>query len=437
MTMSYEEALQYLHSTGKFGINLGLKRIEKLLELMGNPERRYKTVHITGTNGKGSTTAITAAVLQASGIRTGMYTSPHLLEYTERIVIDGHPITQQAFGEIIDYTRPFIETMLTEGWEHPTEFEILTAAAFHCFAAAGVEYAVIEVGLGGLLDSTNVIRPEAAVITNVTLEHTDRCGTTVAEIAGHKAGIIKKNSPVVTAASKEALAVIRKQAALMEAPLFILGEDFTSDWKAGSDGRQQVTVQTKAYGSSENLQLRLLGRHQAANCAVAVMTLKLLVRKDSRITEATIAAGVAAAVWPGRFELFAGRPAILIDGAHNAAGAQALRQTLDDVYGGRRITFVLGILRDKDVRAITGTLIRTEDEAITVAPLSERAEDPGELAALITASRVQSASTVEAAIGLAVEWAGQDGIVCVCGSLYLVGTARNIILSRQTTVPWV
>jgi len=435
MEMTYEQALLYLESTGKFGINLGLKRIEKMLELMGNPERCYNTVHITGTNGKGSTTAITAAILQASGIKTGMYTSPHLIEYTERIVIDGHPITQQEFGRIVAYTKQFIEQMVTEGWEHPTEFEILTAAAFHCFAVAGVEYAVIEVGLGGLLDSTNVILPQVSVITNVTLEHTDRCGTTVTEIAGHKAGIIKSGIPVVTAAVGPALEVIRSRAAAENAPLFVMDSDFSGERLAGENGLQQVTVRTKLYGDNADLPLTLAGRHQAANCTVAVMAVKILARKDRRITDEAIARGVAGAVWPGRFELFIGQPVIIIDGAHNAAGAQALRQTLDEVYSGRRITFVLGILQDKDISGITNTLIRPDDEVITVAPLSVRAADPRELAAAITASRIEAASTVEGAISKAADWAGQTGVICISGSLYLVGTARNIILSRQTTVP--
>lgn len=437
MNMTYEQALSYLSSTGKFGINLGLKRIEKLLELMDHPERSYKTVHITGTNGKGSTTALTAAILQASGIKTGMYTSPHLIEYTERMVVDGEPISQDDFGQSIAYTRQFIDQMVDQGWEHPTEFEILTAAAFYYFAAAGVEYAVIEVGLGGLLDSTNVITPEVAVITNVTLEHTDRCGSTVSEIAGHKAGIIKKGIPVVTAAAGRSLEVICNQAVKMQSPLFMLGRDFFGEWMGAKDGWQQVAVRTNLYGSNTGLWMKLLGRHQIANCAAAVMAAKILAQQEIRITDSAISKGIAAAAWPGRFELFAGRPVVIIDGAHNVAGAEALRQTLDEVFGQRRITFVLGILQDKDISGITNALIRSSDEVITVAPVSVRAADPKVVAAGIVADRIEAASTVEEAISQAVQWAGSDGIVCICGSLYLVGTARKFIVSRQSTIPWV
>ena len=229
--MTYEQALSYLASVAKFGIQPGLHRIEKLLALMGNPERQYRTIHVTGTNGKGSTTAFIAAILNAAGIRTGMFTSPHLVDYTERIVISGNMISEHDFAAAIQYTSQYVEIMTADGYDHPTEFEILTAAAFYHFAVTQVEYAVIEVGMGGLLDSTNVIRPQAAVITNVAVEHTDRCGATVAEIAAHKAGIIKPDMPVITAAKGEALNIIYSQADNLHAPLFSIDRDFFVQWK--------------------------------------------------------------------------------------------------------------------------------------------------------------------------------------------------------------
>lgn len=422
--MTYEEALAYLAGLGKFGINLGLARIEKLLALMRRPDRRFKTIHITGTNGKGSTTAMLAAILRAGGIRTGMYTSPHLIEYSERFQVNGRPISREAFAEAIAYTRRFVEAMAAEGWEHPTEFEVLTAAAFYYFAAAGVEYAVIEVGLGGLLDSTNVIEPEVAVITNVTLEHTDRCGSTVGEIARHKAGIIKQGVPVVTAAGGEALTVIEAAAAAGKAPLFVLGRDFTVT-PAGREGwRQQVAIASREHGDLGRFSLALLGRHQAANAGLAVMAALVLGQREKRLTLEAIKDGLAAVSWPGRFEVAPGEPTLVIDGAHNPDGAAVLRATLDEVFPGRPVVFLLGILADKDIAGITSVLIRPVDSVIAVRPASERAADPSLVTAGLTAAKVEAAASIAAGLTRAREFAGPAGLVCVAGSLYLIGAAK-------------
>ncbi|MDR3590223.1 MAG: bifunctional folylpolyglutamate synthase/dihydrofolate synthase [Negativicutes bacterium] len=425
--MTYDQALEYLASLNKFGMNFGLERIEKLLELMRHPERRFKSIHITGTNGKGSTTAMLAAILTASGIKTARYTSPHLLDYTERMTINSEPAARSAFAEAIAHTSRFVAEMTAGGWEHPTEFEVLTAAAFHYFAAAGVEYAVIEVGLGGLLDSTNVIIPELAVITNVTLEHTDRCGNTVAEIAHHKAGIIKQGAPVITAAAGEALAVIGKTAADKAAPLYVAGRDFTG-LGSGLTGRcQSVTVTTRRYGDLGPFSLALLGRHQAENCALAVMASRVLAEREPRITTAAIGQALSTVVWPGRFEVVGNQPTVILDGAHNPDGARALRATLDEVCPGREIVFLLGVLADKDVVGITGALIRAEDAAVVVRPESERAADPAAVARLLATSRVQTVASIEEGYARALGLAGPDGVVCVAGSLYLIGAARAVI----------
>lgn len=427
--MTYEEALAYLASLGKFGINLGLGRIEKLLELMRRPERRFRTIHVTGTNGKGSTTAMLAAILQAAGLRTGMYTSPHLADYTERFQVNGQPISREAFAEAIAYTRRFVDEMTAAGWEHPTEFEVLTAAAFYWFAAAGVDYAVIEVGLGGLLDSTNVIVPEVAVITNVTLEHTDRCGSTVAEIAGHKAGIIKEGVPVVTAAAGEALAIIEATAAVKKAPLTVRGRDFSAEAAGRQGWRQQVSIASRRHGRLGNFRLALLGRHQAANAGLAVMASLVLGEREGRLTAAAIAAGLESVRWPGRFEVFPGEPLVVIDGAHNPDGAAVLRATLDEVFPGQAVVFLLGILADKDIAGITGTLIRPVDSVVAVRPASERAADPERVMAGLAAARVEAAASIAAGLARVRELAGPAGLVCVAGSLYLIGAVRSQLTS--------
>ncbi len=425
--MTYDQALEYLASLNKFGMNFGLERIEKLLELMRHPERRFKAIHVTGTNGKGSTTAMLSGILTASGIKTARYTSPHLTDYTERMTVDDEPVAKGAFAEAIAHTSRFVAEMTAAGWEHPTEFEVLTAAAFHYFAAAGAEYAVIEAGLGGLLDSTNVITPELAVITNVTLEHTDRCGNTVAEIAGHKAGIIKQGIPVVTAAAGEALTVIEAAAAAKAASLSVFGRDFAG-MSVGLTGRcQAVSVTTREYGDLGEFTLALLGRHQAENCTLAVMAAHVLAQREPRITPGAMRRALAGVVWPGRFEVVAESPTVILDGAHNPDGARVLRATLDEIYPGRKIVFLLGILADKDVAGITRALVRPADVVVVVRPDSERAAEPEAVARLLAASSVQTAASIAEGCVRARELAGPDGVVCVAGSLYLIGAARVAI----------
>jgi dihydrofolate synthase/folylpolyglutamate synthase len=436
--MTYEEALKYLEHLGKFGINLGLKRIEQLLSLMKNPERRFKTIHIAGTNGKGSTTAMLASVLQAAGIRTGMYISPHLIEYTERIVVDGRPVSRRQFAGAVEYVKQWADYMTAHGGEHPTQFEVLTAAAFYHFSLAEVEYAVIEVGLGGLLDSTNVIIPELSVITNVTLDHTDRCGSTIAEIAGHKAGVIKSGVPVVTGAQDEALAVIAAKAAEKSAPLYVRGRDFTGRSAGIEAFRQKVAVTIGECAPACDYEMGLLGRHQADNCALAVMAASILGRSDGRITGSAVRGGLAEVSWPGRFEIFAGEPVIVIDGAHNPAGAKVLRNTLDELFPGKNIVFLLGILKDKDIAGIVTALIRPADSVVVAAPLSDRAGDTQDIAREITAQHVETAATIRQGFGRAISLGRSlDNVVCAAGSLYLIGTVRQFVVGRQKSGRWI
>lgn len=427
--MTYEQALEYLASLNKFGINFGLARIEKLLSLMGHPERRFKVVHITGSNGKGSTSAMLEAILRASGIKTALYTSPHLVEYTERMMVNGQPIDRQEFAAAIEYTGNLVAAMACSGNEHPTEFEVLTAAAFHYFAAAAVDYAVIEVGLGGLLDSTNVVIPEAAVITNVTLEHTDRCGSTVAEIARHKAGIIKQGVPVITAAKGAALEVIQAEAVDKAAPLYSLGQDFSAAVTRQEGYRQVVAVTTSRYGALGHFTTNLLGWHQAENSAVGVMTSLILAEKEPKITLAAIRAGLAEVYWPGRFEVVEDQPVVVIDGAHNPDGARVLRRTLDEVFSGKNITFLLGILADKDIGGITSELVRSSDDVVIVRPLSDRGAEPEAVATQLggRAKAIELAASIGEGYKKARLLAGPGGVVCVTGSLYLIGPARKVV----------
>ena len=430
--MNYKQALSYLETLATFGIKPGLARIEKLLSLMGQPQLRYRTIHVTGTNGKGSTTAMLAAILKAAGIKTGMYTSPHLVSYTERFLIDGQPASEEEFAEALAETAPFVEEMMADGEEQPTEFEVLTAAVFHYFAKKGVEWAVIEVGLGGLLDSTNVIIPQASVITNVMLDHTDRCGTTLQEIAVHKAGIIKPGVPVITAAAEEVMDVIREKAAECHAPVYQKGLDFQAVCVGHEGARQKIQVTVREFQFSEVVEIPLIGVYQAENCANAVMAALCLQKNEPRITNAAIHNGLREVAWPGRAEVLGMEPVTIVDGAHNPAGAKALRETLDSVFPGRPITFLFGVLGDKDRHGIIAELIYPADTVVVVSPLSPRAMPAVELATEITAAHIEVAETIADGLQRAKQLAGKDGILCAAGSLYLIGFVRSLIVDGQT-----
>ena len=427
--MTYQESIAYLEGLSRFGIRLGLERMQELVIRLGHPEKKYPTIHITGTNGKGSTTACLAAILQEAGFRTGMYTSPHLERYTERMRIDGLEVEEAVFAHAIEQTAAAAREMERDGLEHPTQFEVLTAAAFVMFAAMKVDYAVIEVGLGGSLDSTNVIESRVAVITNVTLEHEDRCGSTVREIAEHKAGIIKKNSRVLTAAQGEALEVIRRRAADCGAVVQVLGEEWQAQMQSVSlTGIAWMLQQPN--GSSWPLQARLVGEHQVYNASLAVMA--ALTVRETAVNQEAVARGLAKACWPGRFEVLRTQPPLVVDGAHNPAGAAVLRRTLDQVFPGREVLFLLGILKDKDIEGITGLLVREQDRVIAVRPLSERAAEAGDLASHFPPHQVEAVPDWEEGVNRLLELAEQEPrkVACVAGSLYLLGAVRPILLQK-------
>jgi dihydrofolate synthase/folylpolyglutamate synthase len=425
--MTYEAALAYLESLATFGSQLGLARIEKLLDLMGNPQNCYKTLHVTGTNGKGSTAAMLTAILTTAGISTALYTSPHLAHYTERMRINNSEVSRQEFAAVIACTACFVAQMVQAGFEHPTEFEVLTAAAFQLFAEKKVEYAVIEVGLGGLLDSTNVIIPELSIITNVALDHTDRCGTTVEQIAIHKAGIIKQGRPVITAATGAALQVITQQAVKFSSVLTVYGKDFFSEVVSRNLAGQKIRFVDQR--TKLTAQTPLLGAHQAVNGALALAAALTLSQQDRRVTEAVLQQGLEHTNWPGRFEVCHSNPVVIFDGAHNPAGVKVLRRTLTEYFPDRSVVFVLGILRDKAIAEMLTELLSPQDKVVVTLPLSERACPAGDVAQQIQQLGIIAAVQVEnnicEALASARQLAGPEGIVCVAGSLYLIGAARG------------
>lgn len=433
--MNYEESLAYLESLNIFGIKLGLERIQKLLARLELPQERYRTIHVTGTNGKGSVSAMLAGILRHSGIHTGFYSSPHLVSYTERIRVDGQAISEQEFADCLSSIKVYIDQMVADGEECPTQFEVLTALAFFYFAIKHVEYAVIEVGLGGLLDSTNVIVPEVSIITNVTLEHADRCGGTLEGVAHHKAGIIKDDVPVVTAAQGVALDIIRQQAEEKNADIFVAGEDFSAEFISCESNFQRLEFSSGLLGAvKEPYTLHLLGKHQIENAAVAVMAAKLIHNLDDRITNKTIDDALSLVSWPARFErVEMGRQKIIIDGAHNPAGMVALRESLDLYYPAEERVLLLGILKDKDIDTMLDILLRPNDTVVVTVPHSDRASDSQLLAGKVAAhvQHVEAVADNDEAMNRALELANGEKLLVMAGSLYLVGELRKMLLDKK------
>ena len=476
--MNYQESLAYLDELNVFGISLGLVRIEKLLELMGNPQNDYKTIHVTGTNGKGSVSAMVASTLKAAGISCGLYISPHLESYTELIQIDGHWCSEDEFATALTVVKDLCEFMKGAGDEQPTQFEVITAAAFWLFKKKGVEYAVIEVGLGGLLDSTNVIVPEVSVITNVTFEHGDKCGGTLEGVAKHKAGIIKEGVPVVTGAAGMPLDIIKKTAQEKHSQIYVMNEDFSGEalrplaqlsippalgmTAAGQADRSFTDMQIEALAklpmthvAGENRQLvafhgngavlgnmdyrlALLGLHQVGNSALAASAVMVLAENDLRLTQRAIKRGMENVKWPGRFELMEGyAPKLLIDGAHNPAGIETLRKSLDYYFPGEKRIFVFGVLHDKDYREMFKILLKPDDILILTTPESDRAANPLEIIELPEVAQKEAVAEPEEALKRGIELAKEldseerPAMTICAGSLYLIGALRSMIVKNK------
>lgn len=437
--MNYEESVAYLEQAASFGIKPGLERIEAMLKKLGNPETAYKVIHVTGTNGKGSVVAMITSVLENAQLRVGRYISPHLLDYTERIYICGHDISREDFAKAATVVRKAAEEIIADGVEAPTEFELLTAMAFWYFKEQKVDYAVMEVGMGGLYDSTNVILPVVSVITNVAMDHMKYLGNTLQEIAHQKAGIIKEGIPVVTAAQHVALKQLKKEAHEKKSRIYFYGRDFEIDsrnpWKHG----QVVTVKRK--DMPKELEKSLLfvpfvGAHQAVNAAVATMALSIIMKQDDRVNENDLREGLARTRWQGRFEIHDVKGVTYImDGAHNPAGAEALMEALEEQYPDKRRLFVFTSLADKDTETVIQLLIRKGDKVFACEAPTPRARKPEEIGAMIKAQKIDAAfmaePSVKAALEDATKEAGAGDIVLICGSLYILGDAIRFIEEKE------
>jgi len=421
--MNYPDSVRFLYSLGNEvkTAKYGLERIRTLLGALGNPQRLRRMVHVAGTNGKGSTCAMIQSGLRAGGFRTGLFTSPHLVEPTERVRIGGCPVSAEEFSAAFDRVHACAERLLDQGAIdfHPTYFETVTAMAFVLFQEKRTEAVVVEVGLGGRLDATNVVDPELCVITPVDFDHEALLGKSLEAIAREKAGILKPGVPAVFAAQRpEAQAALDERAAELSIDVVRAQQEWRiENVSYTARGSTFLAQSTKPV----HVECPLAGTHQAANAIVAIAALNKLGVSASHIEK-----GIAATRWPGRLDCVSASPEIILDGAHNPAGARALADYIRQFYGGRDIVMIYGAMRDKAVAEMAGSLFPLAGEIIATAPHQARAVDPETIRALAEHSRVQTACDLAAA--LAIARAGSSGrVIFVTGSLFLVGEALALL----------
>jgi len=417
--MTGQEAIEYIHSRNWEKHAPGLYRIQELMEKLGNPQRELKFIHVAGTNGKGSTCALLDSVLRAAGYRVGLNTSPYIMTFHERIRVDGEMISDEALAALVERVRPVAESMA----EQPTEFELITAIALLYFKEQMCDIVVLEVGLGGALDASNVIdAPEAAVLTAMGMDHMALLGPTQADIAREKAGVIKNGGTVVSCGGcPEADEVFFRRCAGLGAHLIEVDFSTLRNVELSLNGAEFD------FGTRTGMRISLAGTYQVRNAALAITTLEALREKGWKISEEALRAGLETAHWAGRFEVLSQNPVFLLDGAHNAHGMRAAVESLKALLPERKLIFVLGVLADKDMEEMLDLLAPLAQRVFAVRPESPRAMEAQELCCLLAARAVETVpcGTVEEAVASAVAEAGETGAVCALGSLYMSGAVRR------------
>lgn len=421
----YELCLDRIYKLGRFGIKLELDTIRNILRFLNNPHKNYRMIHVAGTNGKGSTATYLASVLQQAGFKTGIYTSPHLVRFNERICINGRQISDEDVVSVYEAVDA-----VDIGKRKATFFEIATAMAFYYFAREGVDWAVIETGMGGRFDATNVIRPELSVITNLSIEHTDYLGSTIKDLAREKGGIIKPGTPVVTAVSQPSgLGVLEETAERNNAPLFRFKKDFSIRKAAG---KKTYTYQG-IHHTFKDIIKPLPGDHQRENLSLALAGLELVFErlrdKDPRyqLTPDLVEKGLAQARWPGRLERIMEKPLVILDGAHNLKAAQLLAAYLRQTLKEKSLTLVLGILDDKPHDEMLKLLVPLADRVVVTQAKIDRSIKSDVLAAAVKKifpGEVVVIDRVSEAVSYAISTASQDDAICIAGSLYVAGEAK-------------
>jgi dihydrofolate synthase / folylpolyglutamate synthase len=431
--MDYQAALDYILKFSDYerqprsSLVWDLRRIEKLLERLGNPQFAARTVHVAGTKGKGSTSAMIASILTRAGYRTGLYTSPHLFSFTERIQIDGRPISDEDFARLTTSLQPDVEAVNRDGGlGELTTFELLTALAFVYYREIKADFQVMEVGLGGRLDATNVVKPEVCVITNISFDHMDILGDTLAKIATEKAGIIKPGCVVVCSPQfPEALEIIRNTCLKQGVRLVCVGADVT--WQAGGLDTERQSFRLKGLSRDYDLTIPLLGLHQIENAAAAVVAVEALSLKGARVPPSSISSGLAQVSWPGRLQVLGQKPWLIVDSAHNAYSIKRLGEALHRHFKFDRVILILGTSSNKDIAGIVA-----ESAALTNHVILTQSHNPRALASSLLAAEFAErgvkpaiASDIASALNMASDMAASRDLVCVTGSVFLVAEAME------------
>ena len=419
--MNASQAIEYIHSVCWKGSIPGLGRTQTLLKKMGNPEKKLKFVHIAGTNGKGSTAAMTASILQKAGYRAGLYTSPYIYRFHERMQVNGVEISDEDLAAVTEYVKPLADSME----ESPTEFELVSCIAFEYFCRQKCDIVVLEVGMGGALDSTNVIEvPEVAVITNIGLDHTEYLGDTVEKIALTKSGIFKEGGHAVVYRSTPSVEAVYEQ---------VCGEKHVSLKKADFDSlrlkKHTLDGQVFDCGARKDLVLPLLGDHQLHNAAVVLAIADTLIEEGWKISEQNIYDGIRDVRWPGRFDIASRQPLFIIDGGHNPQCIEALVKNIQDYLVGRKVIALTGVLADKDYADMYCPVMPLVDSFVCITPPNPRKLEAAQLAQYLgqTGAKAEAAESIPAGVKLAMEKAGKDGTVLCFGSLYSIGAIRDAL----------
>ncbi len=417
---SYQKCLDKIYKLGRFGIKLELDTISNILNLLDNPEKKYNLVHVAGTNGKGSTATYIASILQKAGFKTGVYTSPHLVQFNERIAINGRHISNDDVVNAYEAVNK-VDT----GERKATFFEIATAMGFYHFAKENVQWAVIETGMGGRFDATNIIKPKVSVITNLSIEHTDYLGNTIKALAKEKGGIIKAGTPVVTGVSQPSgLKVIKKIAKEKSSELYIYKKDFSARKNSG-----QHYYSYKGLKQNFNHLIKPLpGDHQKENLSLALAACEVIF---DNLDENLVKEGLAITKWPGRLEHVQEKPLVIIDGAHNLKAARVLGKYLASTLKNRKLTLVLGILDDKPHEKMLESLVPCADNIIITKAKIDRSLEPSILKKAvqkITNNPVTIIKDVKNAVSHAIDISNNEDAVCIAGSLYVAGEAREKLI---------
>lgn len=426
--MDYQESLEYLlrfadyERISRAGVVWDTKRVERLLEKLENPQHAARTVHIAGTKGKGSTSAMVASILKEAGYKVGLYTSPHLLSYTERIRVNGKPITEEEWAGLVEQIRPHVEAVNAEKtYGETTTFELYTAMAFAHFRNIGADYQVIEVGLGGRLDATNVTRPQVCVITSISYDHMEVLGDTLTKIATEKAGIIKPGVPVVSAPQfPEAMEVIERICRERNARLVKIGRDVS--WQTGKFDEKGQSFHLKGLLAEYDLRIPLLGEHQLENAVNAVAAAEILAGLGASVDKKSVEKGLQSVDWPGRLQVLRRKPMLVIDGAHNVYSMQKLGEALHKYFKYDRLILILGFSAEKDVPGMMEEALKMTQDIIVTASVSPRSARPAALAEEFARRgvKVKAAENVAGALKLALETAEPNDLICAAGSIFVV-----------------